>query len=247
MHQLGPGIKPVLKKGERTIKGAVVPHAGYMYSGPVAAHVYAEIAADGFPDIFVILGPNHTGLGSGIALCTETYRTPLGDVDVDKELAKKLAGKLIEDDSAAHMHEHSIEVQLPFLQYLKKEIKFIPVCMSIQDYETSKEVGTLIAKHIAGKDAIILASTDFSHYVPQATAFKLDKMAIDCILKLDSKALYNTVVKHNISMCGYGPVIAMLCAVSILGGKKASLLKYATSGDVAPMRDVVGYAAITVR
>lgn len=243
LHKLGPGKLPELRKGDRKIKGAVVPHAGYVYSGPVAAHVYRALADDGFPETFVILGPNHTGHGSGVALTTHTFVTPLGDVPVDTELAKRIAQDVIDDDIAAHRYEHSIEVQLPFLQYIKKDIRFVPICMAIQDYRMAARVGEIIGKAIAGKDVVVLASTDLSHYEARKIAERKDMAVIDAILKLDPKLVYNSVNKYDVSMCGYGPVIAMLTAVK---GDKATLLKYATSGDVSPMPDVVGYAAIVV-
>ncbi|MDI6917477.1 MAG: MEMO1 family protein [Thermoplasmatales archaeon] len=243
-HRLGPGKIPVYKKGDRNIKGAVVPHAGYVYSGPIAAHVYSALADDGFPETFIIIGPNHTGYGSGVALTTESFNTPLGDADVNKDLAKDLLDTIIDIDINAHRYEHSIEVQLPFLQYIKKDFSFVPVCMGMQDYKTAKEVGSVIKDVIKGRDVAVIASSDFTHYEPKATANKKDKMAIDAILELDSKKLFEAVKQNNITMCGYGPVISMLEAVN---GKKAALLKYATSGDIQPMNDVVGYAGIIVK
>lgn len=242
-HRLGPGKLPVYKKGDRKIKGAVIPHAGYVYSGPVASCVYSALADDAFPETFIIIGPNHTGYGSGVALTTETFNTPFGDVNIDKELAKDLLNTIIDNDINAHRYEHSIEVQLPFLQYIKKDFSFVPLCMGMQDYKTAKEVGKIIKNAIEDRDVVIIASSDFTHYESKASAERKDKMAIDAILELDSKELFETVKQNNITMCGYGPVIAMLEAVN---GKKSTLLKYATSGDVTPMDDVVGYAGIIV-
>ncbi|UCE38033.1 MAG: MEMO1 family protein [Thermoplasmata archaeon] len=243
LHRLGPGEIPELKSGERNIKGAVMPHAGYMFSGPVAAHVCTALAKDGFPDTFIVIGPKHGGFGSPIAITTEEFNTPLGDVAIDMELAQKLHTGVIDNDLMAHRNEHSIEVQLPFLQFLKPDIKFVPLCIGHQTYKMAKEVGIIISKAIEGKDVVVIASTDFSHYVPKEMAEKKDKMAIDAIINLDAKSLYKTVDKYNISMCGYGPVMAMIEAVN---GSKASLLKYSTSGDVMEMRDVVGYGAVVV-
>lgn len=244
LSPLGPQKLPSLKKGKREIKGLVVPHAGYIYSGPVAAHSYFSLADDGFPQTFIIIGPNHTGYGSGVALTNQDFNTPLGDVLVDKELAKELRKGIVDDDISGHRHEHSIEVQLPFLQYIRTDFKFVPICMAIQDYKASKEVGGIIKEAIKEKDVVVIATTDFSHYVPSEVAQKKDRMAIDAILELNSKKLYNTVIENNISMCGYGPVMAMIEAVD---GKKAELLKYGTSGDVQPMYDVVGYGAMVIR
>jgi AmmeMemoRadiSam system protein B len=195
LSPLGPQKLPSLKKGKREIKGLVVPHD-------------LSLADDGFPQAFIIIGPNHTGYGSGIALTNQDFNTPLGDVLVDKELARELRKGIVDDDISAHRHEHSIEVQLPFLQYIEKDFKFVPICMAMQDYKASKEVGKIIKDAIKGKDIVVIATTDFSHYVPQAVAQKKDRMAIDAILELKSKKLYNTVMRNNISMCGYGPVMA---------------------------------------
>jgi AmmeMemoRadiSam system protein B len=244
LHSLGPGEIPKLKEGERKIKGAVVPHAGYMFSGPVAAHVCSALAEDGFPKTFIIIGPKHTGFGSAVAITTEEFNTPLGNVGIDLELAEKLLSGVIDNDITAHRGEHSIEVQLPFLQYLKPDIKFVPLAIGHQTYKMAKEVGGIISRAIEGKDVVVLASTDFSHYVPREMAEKKDKKAIEAIINLDAKALYKTVEKYNISMCGYGPVMAMIEAVK---GTEASLLKYSTSGDVVEMREVVGYGAVVVK
>ncbi len=244
LHSLGPGEIPSLQKGPREIKGAVMPHAGYMFSGPVAAHVAAALAKDGFPETFIIMGPKHRGFGSPIAITTEPFSTPLGTVEIDLELAKELHTGVIDDDLTAHREEHSIEVQLPFLQYIKPDIKFVPLCMGYQTFKVAKEIGEIVSKAIAGKDVVVLASTDFSHYVPRETAQKKDSQALEAIQNLDAKGLYKTVEKYNISMCGYGPVMAMLKSVS---GSKADLLKYSTSGDIMEMRDVVGYGALVVR
>lgn len=242
-HRLGTGTLPALKKGKRRIKGGVAPHAGYIYSGPVASHLYHALAEDGFPEVFIIIGPNHTGYGSSVSVTTETFQTPLGEATVDTGLAEKLVKGIIENDPEAHKHEHSIEVQLPFLQYIKQDIKFVPICMMDQSYETAVEVGKIISSVIKGKDAVVIASTDFSHYVPKGEAYKKDKLAIDAIMARDAAKLESVVHQHDISMCGYGPVMAMLVAV---GGEKVTLLKYATSGDVVPMQDVVGYGALIV-
>ncbi len=240
---LGPGKLPELSKGPRKIIGGVSPHAGYMYSGQIAAHLYSKLAEDGFPDTFVILGPNHTGMGSGIAVTTEDFETPLGVAKVDKELAKAIRRDLIDEDPEAHRHEHSVEVQIPFLQYVSPDIRFVPVSMMIQDLESAVSVGKTIKNALKGKDAVVIASTDMSHYVAKEVARKKDGLAIDAIEAMDPKRLWNVVRDHNISMCGYGPVIATMTACE---GGKAVLLKYATSGDVQPMRDVVGYAAVVI-
>jgi AmmeMemoRadiSam system protein B len=241
----GPGRLPeVAESGPRSIMGVVAPHAGYMYSGPVAAHDYLAIAEDGYPETFVILGPNHHGVGSPVAVTTQDFKTPLGVAEVNPELAAEMSRGLITDDPSSHRWEHSIEVQLPFLQFPRPDVTFVPISMLLQDMRTAVEVGKIVGEAIRGRDAVVIASTDFSHYVPHKIAAERDRLAIDKILAMDVKGFWSTVKKHDISMCGYGPVIAMMTAV---GQGEAELLKYATSGDMKPMADVVGYGAILVR
>lgn len=240
----GPGHLPGRLGGDRSLAGLVVPHAGYMYSGPVAAHAYLALAEDGLPDTFVILGPNHTGYGLPLAVATEDFQTPLGVARVDTDLAEALMGGLLEGDMEAHRYEHSLEVQIPFLQHLGADVSMAAICMGVQDYPAAREVGVRVRAVLEDRDALILASTDFSHYVRPEVAAVKDRGAIDRILAGDPKAFIDTVEAEGVSMCGYGPVAAALAA---LGGPKGELLKYGHSGDVAPMRDVVGYAAITLR
>ncbi|MFO7618521.1 MAG: AmmeMemoRadiSam system protein B [Thermoplasmata archaeon] len=245
LHELGPGRIPKLNpKGKRRIRGMVSPHAGFMYSGPVAAHGFAALAEDGFPDVFVILGPNHHGVGSGVAVTAHDFETPLGVMKNDNGLADALRKGIIEDSMLAHRHEHSIEVQLPFIQYFSEEKSFVPISMMVQDHKSAAQVGQAIREAIGGRDAVVIASTDFSHYVSPEQAKEQDTMAIDQILALNPKGLYDTVRKNRITMCGFGPVMSMLEAVQ---GSEAELLKYANSGDVRPMSEVVGYASIVVR
>jgi AmmeMemoRadiSam system protein B len=249
-HRLGPGSLPqIMRDGPRNIVGLVVPHAGYMASGPVAAHAYHHLAKDGKPEVIVIFGPNHTGRGSALSIMNEgTWRTPLGDVEIDAETADRIlqASRIVDVDERAHAYEHSIELQLPFLQYLYgSEFKFVPVCFMMQDLESSREVGKAVAEALKGKNALVIASSDMTHYEPQERAEKKDKMAIDAALKMDETQYYNTVEAYGISTCGYGPVIAAITAAKELGAKKAQLLCYKTSGDVLGDRSaVVGYASI---
>ena len=240
---LGPKTVPAVQDGPRNIVGGVSPHAGFMFSGPVAAHLFSAIANDGFPETFVIIGPNHTGRGSGIAITIEDFETPLGIAKVDVDLAEAMKKDLIDIDPQAHHYEHSIELQLPFLQYLSKDFKFVPICMAFQDYDAAISVGEIVRQATEGKEVVVIASTDFSHYVTKESAKKKDGMALEAIERMDAKALYDVVLDENISMCGYGPVMAMMTACK---GGKARVLKYATSGDVRPMNDVVGYASVVV-
>ena len=219
LDERGPKSLPKIGKGTKNIKGLIVPHAGYIYSGAIAAHSYYQLSLNGFADTFIILGPNHTGMGSGVAVMTEgVWQTPLGSVSINKQLANQLLKEIIDNDENAHTYEHSIEVQLPFLQFCAKEIKFdfIPICMSMQDYETAKDVGEIIADAIkeSGKKVVIIASSDFSHagfnyssMPPKGLrvdeyAKKQDKMAIDKIVKMQPEELIKTVYENNITMCG---------------------------------------------
>lgn len=253
----GPGAPPAVKKGEG-IFGAIVPHAGYMYSGRIAAYMYSEIAKR-FPEKFVIMGPNHTGYGSPVALMKEgEWETPLGRVGIDQQLAKKIFKGIIDADESAHRFEHSIEVQIPFLQFLDEEFTFVPICLGMQDVFTSEEVGNIIAEALKGENACVLASTDFSHVgfnygepVPENMGIDeyakwQDEKAIKAILAMDPKGLISAVEGHNITMCGYGCVAAMLFAMKKLGAAKARLLKYGSSYEVVPGSSCVGYSSIIV-
>jgi AmmeMemoRadiSam system protein B len=228
---------------ERSIVGAVVPHAGLQYSGPVAAHVYSALAKEKMPRAFIIIGPNHRGVGSGVAVAGEDFQTPFGVMRLDKEIASRIRG-VAEEDRAAHAYEHSLEVQLPFLQYIFPEAMVVPIAMGFQDLETAKELAKEIRKAVEGKDVAILASSDMSHYISPAAAKKQDSKLIEKVLALDAKGVEDVIQRYDISACGYGPIMTMLLSC---GGKKAELLRYATSGDVAPMDEVVGYAGIVIR
>lgn len=250
-HRLGPGKLPkVTERKLQTIVGLVCPHAGYMYSGPVAAHAYYNLAADGKPDTIVLFGPNHLGHGSALALMMEgVWRTPLGDVEIDTATANLILkeSSIIDVDDSAHAYEHSIEVQLPFLQHLYgSAFRFVPICFLMQDLQSSREVGTAVAKALADKNALVIASTDMTHYEPQKTAEQKDKAAIEAALKLDAERLYSTVEARHISMCGYGPVVAAITASKLLSATKARLLCYKTSGDITgDFSSVVGYASVS--
>ena len=236
-----------LELQEREVLGAVCPHAGYMYSGKIAANVYATLPE---ADTYVFFGPNHTGYGSPVAVSRETWKTPLGNIDVDLELADGFLGSIVDADELGHRYEHSIEVQLPFLQYrFGKDFKILPICMGMQDEETAVEVGTLVADLISesGKRAVVIASSDFTHYETAERAKEIDSEVIDAILNFNISGMYNSLYRRNASVCGYGPIAAMLSASQKLGGSRATLLKYANSGDVSGDKNaVVGYAAIIV-
>lgn len=248
IEQVGKYIDPLSAK--ETVTGIVVPHAGFIYSGPVAGAVYSTIK---FPDTFVLLGPNHTGLGPGISLMDDCeWEIPLCTFEVDKKLAARIAvnSPQVVRDSQAHMFEHSLEVQLPFISYFSTTVKIVPISLLSASLFDCLELAKGIAKAIKAVDypVVIAASSDMSHYLPDKTARQKDKMAIDRVLDVDAEGLYETVMKERISMCGVLPATVMLAAAKILGANSARLIKYATSGEVSGDYDsVVGYAGIVVR
>lgn len=247
-HKLGPEKIPEMG-GKREIKGVMVPHAGYAYSGPVAAHSYSRIVEDGFPDTFVILGPNHTGLGSSVSTMIQgEWETPLGNVAIDEQFAEKLVKDtlIIDADESAHVQEHSLEVHLPFLQYFSKHFKIVPVSMWMQDMETSTEIGKSIKEtaEALGRDVVVIASSDMTHYKPRSIAKRDDAQVIEAIKIMDEKLMLKRIMDLNVTMCGYGPVTAAIIASKELGAQNAEILKYATSGDITgDMSAVVGYAS----
>lgn len=251
-HPLGPGTLPGEgQSADRHTLGLVSPHAGYIYSGPVAAYGFFRIAAEKKPRTVVIVGPNHRGLGAEVAVGRErTWQTPLGTVQVDVEVGEAVvsAGHWAKWDDLAHSMEHSLEVQVPFLQYIYgSEFKIVPIAMLRQELEVTRELGRAIAAALKGNDGLVIASSDFSHYESQASAGRKDRLALEAILNLDPARLEETVNSHNISMCGPGPVMAMIIACGELGARKASLLRYATSGDITgDYSQVVGYASVAV-
>ena len=249
LDRFGPGKIPEIVEGPRRIVGFVCPHAGYMFSGAVAAHAYYKLASDGRPDIVFLFGPNHTGHGSGLAVMNDGFwRTPLSDVEIASDLANQVVreSRIVDVDDSAHRFEHSIEVQLPFLQYLYgSKFKIVPICFLMQDLSSSREVGEAVAKVLAGKNGVIIASSDMTHYEPQESAKRKDKMVLEAVEAMDEAKLYSVIEAHRISACGYGPIAALIVAAKILGAKEAKLLCYKTSGDViGDYSSVVGYAAV---
>lgn len=251
-NSLGPGSIPKIGN-KREIKGVMTPHAGYIYSGPVAAHTYHDIVEDGFPETFVILCPNHTGMGSGLStMASGTWETPLGNVQIDEEFADHMITNtgILDSDPSAHLKEHSAEVQLPFLQYFQDDFKFVPVTMWMQDIQTATELGTAIHQAIEelDRDVVVIASTDLTHYQPKDTAYRQDMQVLDAVEKLDEKMMMTHVIEMNISMCGYGPVAATLVASKKMGAANCEIKKYATSGDTTgDQSSVVAYASAVFR
>ena len=251
-HALGPGRMPKIdEKGKREIIGIISPHAGYMYSGPVAAQGFFQLAKDGSPKTFIILGPNHRGMGAKVSIFNSgSWQTPLGVIEINLELSQEIIenSDIIKPDKSAHNYEHSIEVQLPFLQYIYGEqFNFVPLCMSDQGVDTSKLVGETLGEVLKDKDVVLIASSDFTHYESQKNAEKKDKLAIDAILKLNVLDFYESIKEQNISICGHGPIAVAINVAKKLGAKSCELLKYATSGDIThSYHQVVAYAAIKI-
>jgi len=230
-------------------RGCVVPHAGYMYSGHVAGAVFARIQ---LPARFIILCPRHFPQGQPLAILSEgAWRTPLGDAKVDSELAAELkrACPLLREDSVAHKMEHSLEVQLPFLQRLAGEFRFVPIAVGTDRFGSLEQLGQAMAEVIAAQaePVLVVASSDMNHYESDAITRRKDNRAIAKLLALDPRGLYDTVRSEGITMCGYGPAVAMLTATKQNGATRVDLVKYATSGDVTGDREeVVGYAGLIV-
>jgi AmmeMemoRadiSam system protein B len=229
--------------------GCVVPHAGYMYSGHVAGAVYRRLPRRA---TYVILCPNHTGRGAPLAMMSGgSWLTPLGEVAIESSLAKAVRQgcHLVTDDAQAHEDEHSLEVQLPFLQRVVKDFRFVPIAIGVGGYASLESLGHGLAQ--AGRQAkepfMVIASSDMNHYEPDGITRIKDRKAIDRILALDPRGLYEVIRKEDISMCGYGPAIAMLTFAREMGGTQAELVKYATSADKSGDKSaVVGYAGIIV-
>jgi hypothetical protein len=263
-------VNPSIQRKKAT--GILSPHAGLIYSGSVAGAVYSSIE---LPDTFVLIGPNHTGLGAPVSIMARgSWETPLGTVTIDEQLAASILSKSprIHEDTLAHLREHSLEVQLPFIQYFKPNFSIVPIQMLDTRLETCLEVGRAVGESIAEctlhsrgalvnaginglrnaeKNAelpLIVASSDMSHYERAAAAKEKDFRAIRHILNLDPEGLYREVKNSGITMCGFGPAVAMLVASKMLGAEKAELIKYTNSGEVSgDYEQVVGYAGIVVR
>jgi len=258
--QFYPGSRERLRE---TIEGLVVPdaprkkalavvspHAGYIYSGAVAGAVFSTTV---LPGVFVILGPGHREIGSLFAIQAQgSWQTPLGESPIERDLAGRiLAGcSLVDENEQAHLWEHSLEVQLPFIQYFREDAAIVPICVSHEaGFGELEALGRALAEAIRahGEETLIVASTDMSHYVSQRTAEKKDRLAIDKILALDAAGLFETVVGERISMCGFQPTAAALVAARAMGAAGAELVRYATSGDTSgDYSQVVGYVGIRI-
>ena len=227
--------------------GGIAPHAGYMYSGSVAGELYSCIEIT--PTV-IILAPNHRGPLVRFALSpADSWQTPLGNTEIDKELAEAIRTSFpaMTLDAAPHEREHSAEVQVPFLQYFRPDVKIVPVVIAEPDYEPLAQLGAAIANAIRGKNVLVIASSDMTHFENAETAKRMDTMALDKVLALDPKGLHEVVRENDITMCGISPAVVMLTAAIELGAKKAELIRYANSGDVTgDCTSVVGYASVRV-
>ena len=229
--------------------GCIAPHAGYVYSGHVAGAVYSRMD---IPRRVIVLCPNHTGAGHPLAIMAHTaWQTPLGEVAADAELGAALLQRfpILHENSAAHRSEHAIEVQLPFLQMRHPDLSFIPITVGTSDFEILQGLGNALADVISAQPdkVLVIASSDMNHYESDAVTRIKDHKAIARVLALDAGGLWKVVVNEDISMCGFGPSVAMLTAASQLGAKEATLVKYATSGEISgDYERVVGYAGIVV-
>jgi hypothetical protein len=239
--------------------GCVAPHAGYIYSGAVAGAVYSRLE---IPEHCVILCPNHTGKGRPLAvMASTTWQTPLGEVAADAEMSARLLRRFpaLQEDSAAHRAEHAIEVQLPFLQALQPELNIVPIAIGTSDFDVLRGLGEALAEVIADRHeedqeevreekVLVIASSDMNHYESDAVTRVKDHKAIERVLAMDACGLWEVVMNEDITMCGFGPTIVMLTAAKLLGATSATLVKYATSGDVSgDYESVVGYAGIIVQ
>ena len=248
-NPLGPGG---VQLPSPDLLGGLVPHAGYVYSGPCAAHLYTRLEKD--ISLVILLGVNHRGRGANAALSpAEFWETPLGRVRVERDVGEELKRQVdfLTEGDQPHREEHSIEVQLPFLQSVLGEFAFLPISLSFLTLEECEQLGLAIARRreantASGKKTLLLASSDLSHYQSPRETEKLDRMALEKVLALDPQGLLHTVEDENISMCGVIPTAVFLFAAKALGATQARLLKHCHSGDTAPMREVVGYASVAV-
>lgn len=240
------------QKADKTdVVACILPHAGYIYSGRVAVETAAGI---NIKNKIILLGPNHTGYGADFSIFSSgKWATPLGEIEIDRQLAQGIMKQcdFLSDEPLAHQYEHSLEVELPILQYFKTSFKIVPITILCGDLEMLKKLGAGIAKAIKEsqeeKSVMLVASSDMTHYEPQAVAEKKDRAAIEAITELDVDKLMRKIKELDITMCGYAPAIAVITAAKLLGAKNAKLIKYQTSGDTTGDRtSVVGYAGIII-
>jgi len=248
-HPIGPERFPPEKEREAKYLACVSPHAGFEYSGPVAAHTYLHVSSFGRPDLIVIVGPNHHGVGGGVSTFKEgAWETPLGKMNIDSTAASELVkvSGIVDFNEESHRREHSIEVQLPFLQSLYGDsVPFLPISLLFQDMETATTLGRSIAQIASGRRAILVASSDLTHYEPYDAARKKDAALLEQVAKMDVPGFYRTLEGDNVTACGYGAIATVITAAGLLGLGKGELLKYASSGDTGGDKtQVVGYGSL---
>ena len=230
-------------------KAVLSPHAGYVYSGGVAGETFARIS---IPETVILLGPNHHGQGMPLAVGTQDWEMPLGRVPLANDLAQDLisSSTLFTADDTPHLYEHSLEVQVPFLQYFQKNLQILPVVVSRLSLQQCHQAATELAQAIrhANRPTLLVASTDMTHYLSRQQASEQDQLALDHILNLDAAGLYDTVLSQQISMCGIIPTTITLLAATELGAEQAELVRYTDSGEVSGNTEqVVGYAGVIIR
>src|SRR5665648_430733 len=253
LHKLGPKKLPTVnfQSHPRHIVGLICPHAGYMYSGPIAASAFYELAVDGKPDTVVLLGPNHTGYGGALSIMRDgVWQTPLGNVEIDSEMADAILHEthVLDVDELAHRFEHSLEVQLPFLQFLYgNTFKIVPICYQMHDYDSSVEIGRSLVEPLDATNSLIIASSDMTHYESAEAAAAKDQAALKAVTDLDAKCFYEIVENQYITACGYVPITSLITYAACINAK-ANLLSYHNSGDVTgDHSSVVGYAAVSFK
>lgn len=240
----GPGELPAPRRsGQRRVRAIIVPHAGLVYSGPIAALAYAAVAAERPPEGVLILGVDHHGLGAPAALSDRDWAMPLGPVPTDHALVGRLHRSPVTIDESAHSAEHSIEVQLPFLDYVVPAPRFAALMIRHGPYDFLESVAEVVRRAVADRDVLLIASTDFSHYVAPATARRLDALALEQIDRRDARGLFDVVEREEISMCGIAPTTVLLRALADepLTSRR---LRWGHSGEAEPMHQVVGYASV---
>jgi len=246
LHSFGPGKLPPTEE-KKKIYGVICPHAGYMYSGPIACHSFYSISSES-PELFIIIGPNHWGVGCNVAAMKDcSWETPLGQVEVDSDAASELSkiSNIVDLDFFSHTKEHSLEVQVPMLQEVYSKFKILPIILIDQEKNAAEEIGEAVATISKQKNSMIIGSSDFTHYEPNEFAHNQDKALIEPILDLDVDQFYKVLYEKNVTACGYGAIASTMIACKKLGATKGELLKYATSGDVTgDTSSVVGYGSI---
>jgi len=249
-HEIGPKSTMNVKEDKQYVLSVVAPHAGYVYSGPVAAHAYVEVGKYAKPKVFIIIGPNHYGVGSPAAIMTSgEWETPLGKVEVDEELASQIKARVkdLAEDPIAFEREHSVEVQVPFIQYLFPGSRIVPIVLWNQTIDMARRLGSAISEVVNGRagEVVLVASSDLNHYEPHEVTTDKDMRVIEHVLNMDEEGFYSAMEKYDVSVCGFGAIMAAIVYSRKQGATGVKLLKHATSGDTSGyLLETVGYASI---